>query len=109
MFRQLCGTNPLRKVILATTMWDEVGRELGDKREGDLKTIYWKFMIDKGSKVLRYTRTVDSARTVLDHFLPKVANSLPEPGTSSHVTLGRPSGSHIDAPFVIVVHCLTMH
>ena len=61
MFEQLCGKNALKNVILTTTMWDEVDKETGETREGELKSIYWKDMISRDSSIGRFEGTRDSA------------------------------------------------
>jgi hypothetical protein len=74
MFEQLCGKNELQKVILVTTMWDDVRQgqsKRGEKeeREKELKEKYWKAMIDQKSEVVRYERTSDSAWRILSPFI----------------------------------------
>jgi len=61
IFEQLCGKNALKNIILTTTMWDEVDEETGSTRERELKDIYWKAMIDRGSSTGRFGGTRDSA------------------------------------------------
>jgi hypothetical protein len=61
MFEELCGKNTFRNVILTTTMWDEVDEETGEDREGELKSKYWKDMLERGSTTGRFMRTRESA------------------------------------------------
>ena len=61
MFEQLCGKKTFKNVILTTTMWDEVDEPMGATREEELKSIYWKAMIDRGSSIGRFEGTRDSA------------------------------------------------
>lgn len=70
MFKTLCGEHGLENVVLATSMWGQVEEEEGNEREADLRTGYWKGMLDAGSKTFRYERTEESARTIMQHFLP---------------------------------------
>ena len=42
-------------------MWDDVDKETGETREGELKGIYWKAMIDRGSSTGRFQGERDSA------------------------------------------------
>ncbi|OCK73986.1 hypothetical protein K432DRAFT_250303, partial [Lepidopterella palustris CBS 459.81] len=55
MFRELCGPKPLNNVILATTFWGEVNKELAVKREAELETTseFWGDMIARGSTMKR--------------------------------------------------------
>ena len=61
MFEELCGKNSFKNVILTTTMWNDVDEETGASREGELKGIYWKAMVERGSSTGRFEGTRDSA------------------------------------------------
>jgi len=78
IFEALCGKGAFKNVILATTMWDEVDEETGSTREGELKGIYWKPMIDRGSSTGRFEGTRDSAFRLIAPFLEEanVRNAL---------------------------------
>lgn len=69
MFRELCGKNALQNIILTTTMWDEVDPKVGEGREGELRSKYWKAMIDQGSATARFHSTQESAWDIVDHFV----------------------------------------
>ena len=49
MMQQLCGSDSLRNVVLATTMWEKVTNEEGLRQEAELKQTFWKSMIDGGA------------------------------------------------------------
>ncbi|KAF7544072.1 hypothetical protein G7Z17_g10241 [Cylindrodendrum hubeiense] len=70
MFRQLCGENALKKVVLTTTMWDKISSEEGIERESQLKETedFWGWMLAKGSSCHRHCNTVASARQII-HLL----------------------------------------
>lgn len=70
MFRKLCGEKSMRNVILATSMWhdDEPTAQFED-REQALKDDFWKEMIEKGSKVFRYTNTKSSAGAMVAELI----------------------------------------
>lgn len=68
-FEELCGKNNLQKVILTTTMWDEVDQETGEKREEELKSKYWRPMLQRKSTTDRFKRTRESAFTVIDPLI----------------------------------------
>jgi hypothetical protein len=76
MFRKLCGEDPLRNVILATTFWDKVSGQVGEEREAELrvKPEFWGSMIQRGSQVTRFTDR-DSALKIMELLLPN--NPLP--------------------------------
>ncbi|KAG6841124.1 hypothetical protein C0991_001693 [Blastosporella zonata] len=70
MFKQLLGTDDwARKVVLATTMWDEVPAHVGEIREQDLMKEYWKPMLKFGSRFSRYDGTRASARDLIIPFV----------------------------------------
>ena len=74
MFEELCGKNSFKNVILTTTMWDEVNQETGATREGELKNIYWKAMINRGSSTARFEGKRDSAFRLIAPLLDEANN-----------------------------------
>ncbi|KAF4961107.1 hypothetical protein FSARC_10271 [Fusarium sarcochroum] len=66
-FKKLCGENALRKVILASTMWDKTPLDEATMREQELKDTpeFWGWMLEKGSSCHRYDNTADSARQII--------------------------------------------
>ncbi|KAF6824170.1 hypothetical protein CPLU01_11017 [Colletotrichum plurivorum] len=73
MFKKLCGQDAFKNVILATTMWEDVKEEQGNKREEELKKRpeFWGEMINKGSTVFRHQNTQESALNLVKYFLEK--------------------------------------
>lgn len=57
MFKQLCGPDALKNVVLATTMWSLVNPTDGQAREKELISTpeFWGWMLQKGSRVERHT------------------------------------------------------
>ncbi|KAG9312313.1 P-loop containing nucleoside triphosphate hydrolase protein [Chiua virens] len=51
LLRRLLGSDTLDKVYITTTMWDEVQEGVGGPRLKELKSTYWKKMIDQGAKI----------------------------------------------------------
>ncbi|KAJ3513215.1 hypothetical protein NLJ89_g3078 [Agrocybe chaxingu] len=68
MFEKLVGSK-FHNIILTTTMWDEVDEETGQMREDELRSIYWKTMIDRGSGTARFLQTTQSAFQLLAPLL----------------------------------------
>ncbi|QPC59518.1 hypothetical protein HYE67_001749 [Fusarium culmorum] len=66
-FKELCGEDALKKVVLASTMWDIIPAEKATKREQELKDTpeFWGWMLSKGSSVHRYNNTAESARGII--------------------------------------------
>ena len=67
----LCTDALLRNVLLVTTKWGEVGSITGQKREEDLKNIYWKDMMQSGATITRFEPTPTSTSTILGMLLRK--------------------------------------
>ena len=67
-FQNLCGAEVLKNVVLVTTMWDEVDEELGNDRESELITRYWKTMIELGSRTSRFYNNTESALDIVSQF-----------------------------------------
>ncbi len=67
MFRNLCGEDSLCKVVITTTMWDQVERSLGEEREKELvdKEVFFKPAVDKGARLARHDNTLESAQAII--------------------------------------------
>ncbi|KAI6156084.1 hypothetical protein EDD17DRAFT_1071077 [Pisolithus thermaeus] len=66
MFKELCGKDNFKNVILVTTMWDEVTKEVGSAREQELHADFWRAMIALGSTTHRFERTTESAWKIIN-------------------------------------------
>jgi hypothetical protein len=66
MFEELCGKNAFHNVILTTTMWDDVDEETGRVREEELKSRYWRSMLDRNSMTSRFMGTRESALHLIE-------------------------------------------
>ena len=69
MFQELCGKNAFHNVILTTTMWDEVEEETGQLREEELKSRYWRSMLDRNSTTNRFLGTRESALRLIEPLI----------------------------------------
>ncbi|KAH0829010.1 hypothetical protein J3R83DRAFT_2463 [Lanmaoa asiatica] len=65
VFRELCGKDALEKVYLTTTMWDEVEPRVGERRLDELKTDYWKTMMNRGAHIARCRSDDDSPQKLI--------------------------------------------
>ncbi|KAL4076364.1 P-loop containing nucleoside triphosphate hydrolase protein [Scleroderma citrinum] len=66
MFKELCGEDNFKNVILVTTMWDEVEEDVGLQREEELRNTFWQWMIKLGSSSHRFNDTEESARKIIN-------------------------------------------
>ncbi|KAG6840201.1 hypothetical protein C0991_008259 [Blastosporella zonata] len=70
LFEKLCGEAATKKIVLATTMWDKVTPEDGDRREQELRSDIWKDMVERGSTIHRVS-SPGSGRAIIDFLLAK--------------------------------------
>ena len=92
MFGELCGDNTASKVVLVTTMWDNMSGESTPKviaREKELKSRCWIDMIQLGAKAERFTNTKKSALDIVSELLTMEANEQATLWQEELVDLGR--------------------
>ena len=65
MFRQLCGDDGLRNVILVTTMHDLVNDDTRNEREGELHSNYWSSMHARGAQYAQFHNTKESGDAII--------------------------------------------
>ncbi|KIM73936.1 hypothetical protein PILCRDRAFT_716465 [Piloderma croceum F 1598] len=68
MFATLCGHEAMPNVVIATTMWSEVKKENGERREGELKRDFWKGMMADGCRTERFEDTYESAWRIIGNL-----------------------------------------
>ena len=73
MFRQLCGDGTLKNVCIATTNWDRVSKEEGEKRERELREgpNLFQPLIKEGAQLARHDKGITSARSIIDYLIHK--------------------------------------
>ncbi|KAF9004204.1 P-loop containing nucleoside triphosphate hydrolase protein [Cyathus striatus] len=70
VFQKLCGDQALSSVVLATTKWSKLtDSSTGDARLDQLKTDFWKEMIEGGSEVFKFDKTRESAQEMVNYLL----------------------------------------
>lgn len=92
LFRQLCGADNLKHVLLVTTMWDALDKkEVGVSRETELvrNEDFWGCMVKNGSQVERHYDTIESARNLIDIFLPRDCDQRLEPRPQMELAIQR--------------------
>ena len=72
MFRELCGDTTLRNVVIITNMWGEVTQDVGEGRERELTTNFFKPVLAKGARLARHHNTVQSAHDVIRSIVKNV-------------------------------------
>lgn len=76
MFTKFCGDDAIKNVVLTTTMWRPNKKDSEELREQELRTEYWKGMVDKGCRIARFYKTFKSAWAVVDIIVGNEAHSL---------------------------------
>ena len=71
MFRELCGENALKNVVIVTNMWGAVDPQVGAEREVELMTkgIFFKPVLEKGGQMARHDNTLSSAQDIIRRIL----------------------------------------
>ena len=69
VFKKLCGKDALDRIYLTTTMWEEIDPSVGEARLDELKTSYWKSMINQGAQIARCRSDDDSPKQLIRHIL----------------------------------------
>ena len=70
MFQELCGPAAYKNVVVLTTFWDQISTPEGARREEQLKSNFFRKLVEGGAQFMRHDRTVESSRKVLRHILP---------------------------------------
>ncbi|OAX33477.1 hypothetical protein K503DRAFT_700337, partial [Rhizopogon vinicolor AM-OR11-026] len=78
IFRELCGETSLKNVIIVTSMWSEVTRDIGEARESELASMgkFFKPVLKKGARMLRHDGTVEAAHTILRYLIDSYPTTL---------------------------------
>ncbi|KAF2663211.1 hypothetical protein BT63DRAFT_129431 [Microthyrium microscopicum] len=73
VFKNVCGEECMPSVVLATTFWEKVSLEDGERREEELETTdeFWGAMVKQKSRVLRHYNTRASALEIVEQFINK--------------------------------------
>lgn len=71
IFQKMSGEEALANVILATTRWDEVDKDLGAAREQELRTNFWRFMLEKNTNMTRFYDSTESAMSMVSQLVNK--------------------------------------
>ena len=68
IFAGLCGARNFKNVVVLTTFWDRICAEEGARREAQLKSMFFKELVDGGACLMRHDRTMETARDVFSHI-----------------------------------------
>jgi hypothetical protein len=88
IFSNLCGQKAMPNVVVVTTMWSQVRKEIGVKREEQLKNDFWNDMLADGCRTERFGDTRESAWAIvgkrsytvlsIQEEMSEVGKSLPD-------------------------------
>ena len=68
LLQELGVQDTLKNVALVTTMWDQMTEATGLEREDQLSTQLWQPMISRGSRLLRFDSSLESAWRIIDQL-----------------------------------------
>jgi hypothetical protein len=68
MFQKLVGSDCLKNVVVVTTMWGTVEKDMGERREAELKSkdTLFKPLLDAGARIFRHDSGSKSAHKIID-------------------------------------------
>ena len=71
LFRELCGKESLRNVLIVTTMWSGVDPNIGETREQELAMSddLFKPVLDEGGQLVRHDGREESAQGILRRLI----------------------------------------
>jgi hypothetical protein len=70
MFTKLCGDDACKNVVLVTTRWRKADH--GELREHDLRKKFWNEMLSRGSRMMRYEDSSQSAWDIINAIVERV-------------------------------------
>ncbi|KAJ6536248.1 hypothetical protein B0H19DRAFT_897375, partial [Mycena capillaripes] len=68
IFKELCGAQYYKNVVILTTFWSQVDKSQAQRREEQLKSHFFGPLVEGGARFMRHHQTVDDAREVLSHI-----------------------------------------
>lgn len=72
LFQKICGDLAFKNVVLLTSRWEEITDEaLGIERESQYREEKWRSMIEKGSTMIRFYGTEQSAFGMASYLFQK--------------------------------------
>ncbi len=108
LFQKLCGAESFKNVVVLTTFWDQVSPAVGGEREEELRSNFFKTIVDGGGRFMRHDRNnaASSSHAVLSYIIsemaPVVTQIQTEMGaehksladTAAHAELERVAAAH---------------
>ncbi|KAK7682651.1 hypothetical protein QCA50_014451 [Cerrena zonata] len=78
LFRELCGEDALKNVVIVTNMWGDVTLQVGEAREAELARSdhFYRAILDKGAHMLRHDNTLESARAIISAAMGLIPEAL---------------------------------
>ncbi|TFK24905.1 hypothetical protein FA15DRAFT_739462, partial [Coprinopsis marcescibilis] len=74
IFSKMCGDNALSRVILSTSKWDMFpnDQETLSEREAELRSSFWKSLVDRGAVMKRVEKNREAASNLLASILKRI-------------------------------------
>lgn len=68
MLQELCGEDALQNIIITTTMWNQVTKDIGLQRVDQLQEAFLQPMMSCGCRIAHFDLSHKSAWEIIDHF-----------------------------------------
>lgn len=97
--QKIVGDAAFPNVVLVTTKWENVRKETGIKRESELREIFWKRMIEKGSSMARFHGDGPSAQGIVSQLIkkPRISTTLQQELLNGNKTLQETAAGRVFA------------
>ena len=59
----------MKNVVLVTNMWDEVPHDVGEARERELSSVFFRPVLDLGAQMVRHHDTAESAHDIIRRIM----------------------------------------
>jgi len=86
VFTNICGMEIMSNVVLVTTFWEQIPRDVGRNREEELRTTFWKEMLNDGlgCEMKRFELSHNSAWEIVNCLLSKQPIPITNKNKFSH-------------------------
>ncbi|KDR82135.1 hypothetical protein GALMADRAFT_135498 [Galerina marginata CBS 339.88] len=74
MFRAMCGSAAINKVVLGTTCWTRTSPEIGLRHEEEIERLHWSPLLKQGARMRQFQGTPESALGFIEDIVKRNSN-----------------------------------
>ncbi|KAF8055865.1 P-loop containing nucleoside triphosphate hydrolase protein [Lyophyllum atratum] len=100
-FETFCGKKAANKVVLITTMWKDVSKEIGERNEAQMREKFWKEMLANGSRMFRLQDVDHTALEIVEFILGSNIPDARPLSTTREMVEDRKEFKHTEAALLI--------